>query len=42
MHTALWCLCAVSIVGAFISAARPKDVVAPAAEKARERQMVAS
>ena len=26
MHTALWCLCAVSLVGAAISAARPKDV----------------
>ena len=24
MHTALWCLCAVSLVGAGISAARPK------------------
>ena len=33
MHTALWCLCAVSIVGAVISAARPKDVTAPAPEK---------
>ena len=42
MHTALWCLCAVSIVGAVISAARPKDVIAPAAEKAREPQVVAS
>ena len=29
MHTALWCLCAVSIVGAGISAARPKHVIAP-------------
>ena len=26
MHTALWCLAAVSLVGAFISAARPKHV----------------
>jgi EmrB/QacA subfamily drug resistance transporter len=42
MHTALWCLCAVSIVGAGISAARPKDVMAPAPEKARETQAVAS
>jgi EmrB/QacA subfamily drug resistance transporter len=42
MHTALWCLCAVSIVGAFISAARPKDVIAPAAEKPREPQAVTS
>jgi hypothetical protein len=29
MHTALWCLAAVSVVGAVISAARPKDVRAP-------------
>jgi EmrB/QacA subfamily drug resistance transporter len=26
MHTALWCLAAVSLLGAFISAARPKEV----------------
>jgi hypothetical protein len=26
MHTALWCLAAVSIVGAIISAARPKEL----------------
>src|ERR1019366_2765974 len=26
MHTALWCLAAVSLVGAAIAAARPKDV----------------
>ena len=26
MHTALWCLAAVSLLGAFISAARPKQV----------------
>ncbi|MHB1836323.1 MAG: MFS transporter [Solirubrobacteraceae bacterium] len=34
MHTALWCLTAVSIAGAVISAARPKDVSkrSPAAE----------
>jgi len=40
MHTALWCLAAVSLIGAAISAARPKDmqVVNPA----RERQAVAS
>jgi EmrB/QacA subfamily drug resistance transporter len=31
MHTALWCLAAVSVVGAFISAARPKEVRARAA-----------
>src|SRR6202020_2628301 len=33
MHTALWCLCAVSLVGAVISAARPKDVTVPAAAR---------
>ncbi len=36
MHTALWCLAAVSLLGAFISAARPKQIKtrasAPAAE----------
>jgi hypothetical protein len=42
MHTALWCLFAVSIVGAVISAARPKDVIAPAPEQPREPQAVAS
>jgi hypothetical protein len=26
MHTALWCLAAVSILGAFVAAARPKHV----------------
>lgn len=31
MHTALWCLSAVSVVGAFVAAARPKHVQAPAA-----------
>ncbi|HEY2771912.1 MAG TPA: MFS transporter [Solirubrobacteraceae bacterium] len=25
MHTALWCLCAVSVLGAFVAAARPSD-----------------
>jgi MFS family permease len=40
MHTALWCLCAVSIVGAVISAARPKHVVESAAEKPREARAV--
>jgi MFS family permease len=29
MHTALWCLAAVSLVGAFISGARPKQVSSP-------------
>jgi MFS family permease len=38
MHTALWCLCAVSLVGAAISAARPKDVIAAAPEKPRETE----
>jgi EmrB/QacA subfamily drug resistance transporter len=33
MHTALWCLAAVSLVGAFISGARPKHVDAPATER---------
>jgi MFS family permease len=37
MHTALWCLCAVSIVGAGISAARPKEIAA-AAQPPREPQ----
>ena len=36
MHTALWCLCGVSLVGAAISAARPKDFRAPASEEPRE------
>ncbi len=42
MHTALWCLCAVSIAGAGISAARPKHVIAPAPEQSRQPQAVAS
>jgi EmrB/QacA subfamily drug resistance transporter len=42
MHTALWCLCAVSLVGAVISAARPKDVMVTAPEKRREAQVVTS
>jgi EmrB/QacA subfamily drug resistance transporter len=29
MHTALWCLAAVSVLGAFVSAARPKYVAEP-------------
>ena len=32
MHTALWCLSAVSVVGAFVAAARPKYVASPAAD----------
>jgi EmrB/QacA subfamily drug resistance transporter len=38
MHTALWCLAAVSLVGAFISAARPKQVKARASAPAAETQ----
>ncbi len=34
MHAALWCLTAVSILGAIVSAARPKEVRAPAPEPA--------
>jgi hypothetical protein len=32
MHTALWCLSAASLVGAFVAAARPKMVRPPVAE----------
>jgi EmrB/QacA subfamily drug resistance transporter len=32
MHTALWCLAAVSVLGAFVAAARPKHVGSPAVE----------
>jgi hypothetical protein len=38
MHTALWCLCAVSIVGAAISAARPKEIGATADAPREARQ----
>src|SRR5437588_6588717 len=31
MHTALWCLAAVSVLGAFVAAARPPHVTAKAA-----------
>jgi MFS family permease len=34
MHTALWCLTAVSLAGAAISAARPKHVAQPASAEA--------
>ena len=34
MHTALWCLCAVSVLGAFVAAARPKHVSEPGPEQA--------
>ena len=40
MHTALWCLCAVSLVGAVISGARPKEIRTPASEPEREPQAV--
>ena len=45
MHTALWCLAGVSLVGAAISAARPKDVrpnEPVAASRQREPEAVAS
>jgi EmrB/QacA subfamily drug resistance transporter len=42
MHTALWCLCAVSIIGAGISAARPKDIISPAAERRPQAQAATS
>jgi EmrB/QacA subfamily drug resistance transporter len=46
MHTALWCLAGVSLVGAAISAARPKDVrpnePAATATRRREPEAVAS
>jgi hypothetical protein len=29
MHTALWCLTAISIVGAFVALARPKQAKQP-------------
>jgi Na+/melibiose symporter-like transporter len=40
MHTALWCLCAVSLAGAVISGARPKEIMTPSPEQRRERQPV--
>jgi MFS family permease len=46
MHVALWCLAGVSVLGAVISAARPKDIrpekTVPAANRRREREAVAS
>ncbi|MGI9183434.1 MAG: MFS transporter [Solirubrobacteraceae bacterium] len=46
MHVALWCLAAVSVVGAVISAARPKDIrpgqPVPAVNRRREPEAVAS
>jgi EmrB/QacA subfamily drug resistance transporter len=38
MHTALWCLAAVSLLGAFISAARPKQIKTRASAPAAEGQ----
>jgi EmrB/QacA subfamily drug resistance transporter len=32
MHTALWCLAAISLLGAFVAAARPKHVSSPVGE----------
>jgi EmrB/QacA subfamily drug resistance transporter len=32
MHTALWCLAGISVVGAFVAAARPRHQAAPVAE----------
>jgi len=34
MHTALWCLAAVSVLGAFVAAARPKHVKSDSPESA--------
>jgi hypothetical protein len=44
MHTALWCLCAVSVLGAFVAAARPKHVAESAAEPrpAEQREVQAA
>jgi hypothetical protein len=45
MHTALWCLAAISIVGAVISAARPahvKSQAAAASETAPARERIAA
>lgn len=43
MHTALWCLAAVSLVGALISAARPKEISSPStAERPPAQQPVMS
>jgi hypothetical protein len=42
MHTALWCLTAVSIVGAGISAARPKHAAFRAPQEETEAQPAAA
>jgi EmrB/QacA subfamily drug resistance transporter len=44
MHTALWCLSAISLLGAVVAAARPKHVVAPPEpepEQAQQQPQVA-
>ena len=38
MHTALWCLAGISVLGAFVAAARPKHVQGPADEEESEPQ----
>ncbi len=38
MHTALWCLAAVSVVGAVISAARPKELGTSGRQELAERE----
>src|SRR5205823_3030393 len=39
MHTALWCLAAVSVVGAVISAARPKHATVSPEEEMQAQRM---
>jgi EmrB/QacA subfamily drug resistance transporter len=41
MHTALWCLAAVSLLGAFVAAARPTHAAAEAAQEATQQGAVA-
>jgi hypothetical protein len=42
MQTALWCLAAVSVVGAFVAAARPKHVQAPVEAAGAEAEVKAA
>jgi hypothetical protein len=42
MHTALWCLAAVSLLGAFVAAARPKHVQAAVAPEPAEPEVAAA
>ena len=42
MHTALWCLTGVSLIGAAISAARPKDVIATRRQPAEPRAVASA